>query len=487
MTLTPIGLILIPLSVGTFLFRPDYLGPLAIILSAFQAASVLNIDGSFPIGLTPYFLVLILIAIRFVPLWLSGKCSFKRSDAAIAITQPLWILAIWAVASSFLLPWLFAGVGVDVPRAGMDSPETSPLRWTMSNAAQAGYVALDAIFVVYLLWCGRTRGYFERLIRAFVFAGLIAASVGAYQYVAHYSGLPYPATFFNSNPGWRQLLSEEFSGVWRLSATFSEPSAAGSFFAVWSTLLLFLAAGGRVGGWAWPLFALGVLMLFLTTSTTGYITGALVIALFIQREFGRVLTSGRVSGRSLFALLLIIGAAAIALIYVPDLRGLLAKIVWHKTQSQSGHDRTTTIWEALRITAETYGMGAGLGSNRPSGMFFYIASNLGIPGLIAFSVLIWSIYRILGLASRSSVARNPTTTYLQAVGWATAIELIAMASAGGDISGALLWVCIALTATGGRAVWLRSQDMLDPIELPESCRIGAESTVIVLLKEYSIS
>jgi hypothetical protein len=487
MTLTPIGLVLIPLSVGTFLFRPDYLGPLAIILSAFQAASVLNVDGSFPIGVTPYFLVLILIAIRFVPLWLSGKCSFKRSDAAIVITQPLWILAIWAVASSFLLPWLFAGVGVDVPRAGMDSPETSPLRWSMSNAAQAGYVALDAIFVVYLLWCGRERGYFERLLRAFVVAGLIAALVGAYQYVAPYSGLPYPVTFFNSNPGWRQLLGEEFSGVWRLSATFSEPSAAGSFFAVWSTLLLFLAAGGRVGGWAWPLFALGVLMLFLTTSTTGYITGAFVIALFIQREFGRVLTSGRISGRSLFALFLIVGASAIALLCVPNLHGLLTKIVWHKTQSQSGRDRTTTIWEALRITAETYGMGAGLGSNRPSGMFFYIASNLGIPGLIAFSLLIWSIYRIVGQALRSSVAPNPATTCLQAIGWATAVEMIAMASAGGDISGSLLWVCIALTATGGRAVWLRSTDMLDPIELPESCRIEPEGTLIVLLKEYSIS
>jgi hypothetical protein len=487
MTLTPIGLVLIPLSVGTFLFRPDYLGPLAIILSAFQAASVLNVDGSFPIGVTPYFLVLTLIAIRFIPLWLSGKCSFKRSDAAIAITQPLWILTIWAVASSFLLPWLFAGVGVDVPRAGMDSPETSPLRWTLSNAAQAGYVALDAIFVVYLIWCGRTRGYFERLIRAFVVAGLIAALVGAYQYVAHYSGLPYPTTFFNSNPGWRQLLSEEFSGIWRLSATFSEPSAAGSFFAVWSTLLLFLAAGGPDGGWAWPVFMLGVLMLFLTTSTTGYLTGALVIALFIQREFARVLTSGKISGRNMFALFLIAGAAVIALLYVPNLHALLAKIVWHKTQSQSGRDRATTIWEALRITAETYGMGAGLGSNRPSGMFFYIASNLGIPGLIAFGVLIWSIYRTLSLALRLNSTRSRMTTYLQAAGWATAIELIAMASAGGDISGSLLWVCIALTATGGRAVWLGCQDMFDPIELPESCRIEPESTLVVLLKEYSIS
>ncbi len=487
MYITSIGLLLVPPSLAIFFLWPDYLGPWAIIVSAFQAASVLNIEGGFPIGVTPYFFVLILIATRFLPLWLCGKCSFRRSDVAIAITQPLLILTIWAAGSAFVLPSLFAGVGVNTPRAGMDSPETAPLQWTMSNAAQAAYVALNAVFVIHLLWHGRARGYFERLIWAFVCAGLIAASIGAYQYVAHSSGLPYPADFFNSNPGWRQHVSQELSGVWRLSATFSEPSAAGAFFAVWSTLLLFIAADDQGGGgWAWPLFMTGVIMVFLTTSTTGYLTGALVIALFIWKEFARLFTSGRISARGLFSLLVIAGAVAAAAIFIPHLTELLTKIVWHKSQSQSSHDRATTIWEALRITSATYGMGVGLGSNRPSGMLFYIASNLGIPGLVAFTSMLWAIYRIFGTALHSSPRRDRAAVYLGAAAWACAIELIAMASAGGDMSGPLLWVCVGILAAGTRAVWLRRHEAAEPIELPERCRIRVPESLIILREEYCI-
>ncbi len=486
MYITAIGAVLIPASVAIFFLRPDALGPWAIILSAFQAASVINIDGGFPIGVTPYFLVLLLIAVRFIPMWLSGRCGFTRADVAIGITQPLLVLTIWAVASAFILPILFAGVGVNTPRAGMDSPETVPLQWTMSNAAQAIYLALNAIFVVHVLWHSRINGYFERLIRAFVICGLVAALVGIYQYVAHYSGLPYPTEFFNSNSGWRQLMTEELSGVWRLSATFSEPSAAGAFFAVWSTLLLFLAADDRGKAyWAWPLFLVGMLMILLTTSTTGYIAGGLVIALFMWKEFARIFTVGKISGRGLFLLFVIAGAIGAAAVFIPHLNELLTKIVWHKSQSQSSRDRATTIWEALRITKETYGMGVGLGSNRPSGMLFYIASNLGIPGLIAFAAMIFTIYRLFATALRAYPVRDRAAVYLGAAGWACAIELLAMASAGGDMSGPLLWNCIGMWAAGSHAIWLRGHGAADAIELPERRRHILPSSGLIILREES--
>src|SRR5260221_13507445 len=143
MYVTPIGLVLVPVSLLIFFFTPDYLGPWAIIISAFQAASVVNIDGGFPIGLTPYFFVLILIAARFFPMWLGNKAGFKRSDLAPGITRPLVILTMWALVSAFLMPWLFEGIGVNLPRGGMDSPEITPLQWSMSNAAQAGFIGLD--------------------------------------------------------------------------------------------------------------------------------------------------------------------------------------------------------------------------------------------------------------------------------------------------------------------------------------------------------
>jgi len=40
MYVTPIGFLVIPIGFAIFFFRPESLGPLAILLSAFQAASV---------------------------------------------------------------------------------------------------------------------------------------------------------------------------------------------------------------------------------------------------------------------------------------------------------------------------------------------------------------------------------------------------------------------------------------------------------------
>jgi hypothetical protein len=75
-------------------------------------------------------------------------------------------------------------------------------------------------------------------------------------------------------------------------------------------------------------------------------------------------------------------------------------------------------------------------------------------------------------------------SFLVAAGWATVIELVAMASSGGDVTSSLLWVCMALVATGSRTLWLRSKEAVEPIELPESCRVESLNPLIILREEY---
>src|ERR1700730_7082600 len=142
MTITPIGYVVIPLSLAVFLLRPGFLVPWAILMSVFQAASVINIGGSFPVGIAPFFLVLVLIALRFVPRYLAGLFWFSQDDSILTLFRPLTLFAFWGIASAFVLPLLFANTTVNSPRAGMDSA-TLPLHWSMSNAAQAGYLLLD--------------------------------------------------------------------------------------------------------------------------------------------------------------------------------------------------------------------------------------------------------------------------------------------------------------------------------------------------------
>src|SRR5215469_6996757 len=284
MTVTPIGFIVIGISLAIFVLKPGYLVLWAILVSPFQAASVFNVEGGFPIGIAPFFFVSLLIAFQFMTLWLSGKLSFSRGDIALRISRPLLLLTMWSVASAFILPKLFAGVGVDTPRGGMDSPYTVPLQWTMSNAAQATYMVLNSMFIVLMIWQS-SRRFFELAVWAFIGSGVLATLVASWQLIAHYGQLPYPADFFNSNVAWKQLFSQHVAGVWRLSGSFTEPSVAGSFFAIWCTFLLFMATQSRSAPiWAWPMLLCGTTMLVLTASTTGYLLAGLVMALFVLRE-----------------------------------------------------------------------------------------------------------------------------------------------------------------------------------------------------------
>ena len=462
MSITAIGLILIPLSLLIFLFKAEYLVQWAILMAAFQAASVINLGGSFPIGIVPYFFVTILIAIRFFPLWLSGRISFAKDDPALYLSRPLLLLTFWGAVSAFLLPVVFAGVGVDTPRAGMDRMFTAPLQWSMSNAAQASYLVLNCIFLIYMVWHTQHYNQVAKVVRAFIWSGVIVALIGCYQEAAHFIGFPYPDEFFNSNPAWRQLFEQSIAGThwWRLSATFNEPSGAGAFFGVWSAFLLFLATDDRTTTLiSWLLLAGGIAMLFLTTSTTGYATAAILVAMFVWRELVRLFVKGTIRGKSLFSIVVIaiglVGAAAL----LPDFRDLLEKIVFQKGQTVSAQARGATIWEAMNISAETWGLGVGLGSNRPSGMLFYILSNLGLPGTLLFGYLVYVTWQIVSIARREPTARSALGGYLTAAGWAFAIELFAMATSGADISSPHLWIAWGLVVTIGQYTCVASREM----------------------------
>ena len=446
MAITSIGFILIPLSLVIFCFRPKFLVSWAIIVSAFQAASVINIGGGFAIGISPYFFVVSLVAVRFATDSLQGRIGFKRGDMALEITRPLLMLALWGVASAFLLPHLFAGVHVDTPRLGMDPVSTTPLEWSMSNAAQAGYLILNTAFVIYVIWQCNESFYVDQLASAFVWSGAIAASVGAYQLLAHILGFRFPAELFNSNAGWQQLVSQRVAGAWRVSATFNEPSSAGIFFAAWTTYLLFLTMDRRTAtGFRWVLLWCGIVMLILTTSTTGYLTSFILIALLTSGQLYSLVIKGRINEKLLITLAAIATAVGAAVLFIPDFHQLLSDILWYKSQSHSGQERSSTILVALDVAIQSFGLGVGLGSNRPSGMLFYILSNIGIPGSILIVGLMTATRRVVLRATRNpSETSTRVRSYAKSAAWALLMYCVAMCIAGADISSPHLWILWSL-------------------------------------------
>jgi hypothetical protein len=486
MSITPIGLILIPVSLFIFYFRPSFLISWAIIMSAFQAASVVNVGGGFAIGVSPYFFVVSLLAIRFAATCLQGGISFKRGDMALEITRPLFMLAAWGVASALLLPHLFAGIQVDTPRLGMDPVSTTPLEWSMSNAAQAGYLILNCVFLIYAIWRSNDSYYVDQLASSFVWCGAIASAVGAYQLAAHVLGFRFPAEIFNSNAGWQQLVSQRVAGAWRVSATFNEPSSAGIFFAAWTTFLLFLTIDRRSAtGVLWVLFWCGIVMLILTTSTTGYLTAFILIAFLICRELSTVAIKGNINEKLLLTFAAIATALGAAALFIPDFHQLLADILWYKSQSHSGQERSSTILVALDVAMQSCGLGVGLGSNRPSGMLFYILSNIGIPGSILIVGLIFATRRVVVRAMAAPYTSNTIRAYTRSAAWALAMYCVAMCISGADISSPHLWILWALVVGFARYA-LEGPRLIPTSEIDQDATGTLRGKIVLLTPEFRV-
>ena len=111
MTITPIGLVLIPLSLAIFVARPKLLVPWAIVVSVFQAASVINLGGDSSIGVAPFFFVVVLIALRFVPQYVTGRFWFVRRAPDFGFVPPAYAFCIlggrvgFRVATSLSQTW----------------------------------------------------------------------------------------------------------------------------------------------------------------------------------------------------------------------------------------------------------------------------------------------------------------------------------------------------------------------------------------------
>src|ERR1700677_294114 len=275
------GIILIPLGLAIFFFAPQRRGQLGIVAAVFAAASILNFaGGNFPVGIGPYYFIAILIAVRLLPKWLNDGLTFSANNSLVFYLRIVLAFVGWSVVSAFLLPILFHGLPVDLGRAGPDATFYTrlPLQWSLSNGGQAGYLALDAVVIIYLIEQTRTSADLGALAAAFSLSGLIVVAVGAYQYIAHNFGLPFPSIFLNSNPAWAQLTSQDLNGASRISATFDESSGAGSFLAAWTVFQLTLAIDSLDHRWRHLIYTLaGLTIVIGTTSTTGYLTTAIML------------------------------------------------------------------------------------------------------------------------------------------------------------------------------------------------------------------
>ena len=474
------GLILIPLTLGIYCFS-SHLAEWAIFSSVLQGAALVNIGGSFAIGLSPYFFVVALIASRVVPQWATGRIRFFRDEPVVLHARTLAIFIIWCVFSAFALPVLFDGLPVDSPRLGVDQGYyiQSPLHWSPSNAGQAGYMILNFVMVICLLQVAGRPGRLQRLVSAFSWSGVFVAAVGAYQIFCHRLGLPFPSWLFNSNQAWGQAPNQSIGpGISRMSATFVEPSDAAGFLAAWSVFELTLAiSGGRRNGWHWLLAALGSVMLVATTSTTGYVTAGIMWIVMAGDCGATILRHGWIKVKAGLAVIALVSAALVALITMPQAWLLLDAVLINKGTSASALHRTSTLGRAVEVFQHSWGLGVGLGSNRAMSAFFYVLSNLGFPGMLLILWLLAQLYSQVRVRLSRPGVDPMTRGMLAALGSAFVADIVALLVSGAEITQPRLWILWGLLLAAVRSDWLLQKHSIEPaLNTPFGLRSGPERT-----------
>ena len=456
------GLVLIPITLGIFCFS-SYLPEWAIFVSVLQGAALVNVGGGFAVGLSPYFFVAALIASQLLPLWLTGRIRFFPEEPAWLQTRVLALFAIWSVISALMLPVLFAGLPVDSPRAGVDKSyyTQAALSLSGSNIGQAGYMILNFAVVVCLVQVAIQPGRLNRLVKAFSWSGVFVVAVGAYQILCKRVGLPFPSSFFNSNEVWSQL-PDQYIGVGysfsRLSATFVEPSEAAGFLGAWAVFELSLAiSGGRRMGWHWVWATVGSIMLVATTSTTGYLTAGIMWLAMAYDCGAKILRHGWIRTKAAIAVVALAGSAVIWLLTSPTAWPLLDAVLFSKVQSESALHRTSTFGRAVGVFQSSWGLGAGLGSNRAMSAFFYILSNLGFPGILLIGFLLTHLYLQIRLGLRRRNGEKTTRAFLVALTSAFAANLIALLTSGAEVTQPRLWLLWGLLLATIRHGWLMNR------------------------------
>jgi len=424
---TAIGLMFVIAATYCFAKGADELFCLLIFSTLFNASSITSSFGLGPF----YFVAFMFLARSFLDVLTS-----KQPQTSFKGKKLLVLFGFIGVLSAFTLPFIFAGVHIDSPKATEDELFLRPpLHFGPSNVAQAAYLVMQ-ILIVFMAVRRRSDQALFRTTRAFWLSCYFLVAIVFIQFACLHVGVSFPYKFFQNNPSQVGAVAGVESGniESRVMGPFSEPAAAGIVLATFAAALLPQLFAGKRKTIA-LLFALMALVMVRSASslaTVAFMTACVIFAypMFRFPWFIKTTRLKRVSG-----LLLVVTLVALTVLASPLRKSLLSQTV-DKSDSTSFVNRTTRDLNALQITSETHGFGVGLGSERPSSLVTTLLSNVGIIGFLVFTLM---YIRLLSNATGENA-------WLRWAGYATLID---MACAGPSITAPAMWIMLALAVRLG--------------------------------------
>ncbi len=424
MSITPLGFVFITLGITILMTRPGWLVPLLIVSSCLHSFALVIIGPNCDVeahirqecpevglGVSPWLFSSFLVFIHLIVLIVRHRRLEYGVFSSVKILSLGWLAFFaWSMSSAFTLPFLFKGMEVNslANWAGFVAPK-SPLAWNFVNAVQATNSGIIGILMLYFLQLTKNESITRRIIFGFILAIFLSFFLSIAQRLEHLKLIP-TLDFFTLSQNPSYSVSGMLNGYggslifYRLNWPFSEPSYASVWYAsiFVGGLSLFLFSHRILIGFLF--FVLGLFGLFNSMGGSG-LGGAVVgacILLITALLRGIFITCER---KKLFnrLIILVISMIAIVISYefarlfnddLINLNRFVFELFYHKIVD-GDITRINSNRVAIEIARNTWGLGVGLGSNRASSYILSMLSNVGLPGLILFFILMYYQSKII--------------------------------------------------------------------------------------------
>lgn len=322
--------------------------------------------------------------------WFGGRGA-RRPLSIPAAGIFLVVFAAYSLFSAFVLVRIFQGQFLVFPMnvtykstlVSIFFPSTMvPLRPTKSNIAQSFYILLSSGFFLATVFVLRRKG------ARFAETGLAwAAGINATLGLLDFLGLDNLLSAVRT-ADYSLANHHTVAGMARIIGGYSEASAFGASsaaLAAYFAMAFLIGRSGRDGLLALVNLACAVLAL----SSTAFVAigvGGVVIVLHARTFLARSL-SRRAAHLFVIAIAGIVIGLCLLIMLTPFpalFSDLVDRLIFSKQDSLSGMERAAWASAGFDAFSRTWGLGAGAGSLRGSGLASVLLGSVGLPGMLAF-------------------------------------------------------------------------------------------------------
>lgn len=394
MSVEPIGLIMILASLFALRLGSFALVHLMAVASVLIAAAAMFIGAA---NIQPGHVVLGALTV-------SVLSSRAETGEAIRALHPnragFWFacLAAYGIASAYFMPRLLEGTTHIVPLGTSVYDETGatiPLVPVSSNVTQSVYMAANlACLIMVTAIASRPRG-FEAVLSALL-AYCVANTAFALIDVVTYATGTQDILGLIRNARYVLHTEAEVAGMKRIVGSFTEASVFAR-----STLGVLGFAGtlwlcGYRPALTGSLAAASLVLVVLSTSSTGLVGAPLVVVLLYLTALARLRSPARQVGIAVLGTpLLLLLAVAIILANGPlfeTLYGYVDLVVLGKGQSDSAIERSAWNVISFQNFLDSWGLGVGLGTARASSIAIALLATVGIPGAVFYAIFAFETF-----------------------------------------------------------------------------------------------